>query len=172
MDLTGPTPRCYVPRLLMSTQMENFIFLDLRKVAVHKEMHVWPSRITSYWRYAICPPPVAAPYLTYTCKLLTDAKLFHVVGFRAARHQRRVPVKVRVGCLWANGTFSLILREDYKSVCVRVLPHLFECKTVRLTSERVGCDTWGIGYQSCIFRWTQYAPAGVHASVRCFFPLL
>ena len=132
-DLTGPTPHCYVPHVLVSSQLNVFIFLYLRKVAVHTEIHLWPTRISSYWRYARCPPPVATPYPTYTCKLLTGAQLFPAVGLRAARHQRTVPVKVRVGCRCAHGTLCRRLREDYKSECVRVLPHLFASKAVKLT---------------------------------------
>ena len=133
MDVTGPTPHCYVPHVLVSSQLNMFFFLDLRKVAVHTEIHLWPTRISSSLRYARCPPPVATPYPTYTCKVLTGAQLFPAVGFRASRQKRREPVKVRVGCRWARGTFCRRLHEDYKSGCVRVLPHLFACKAVRIT---------------------------------------
>ena len=127
MYITSRTPRCYVPHVLVSSQLNVFIFLCVRKVAVHTEIHLWPTRISNSWRYARCPLPVAAPYPTYTCKPLTDAQLFSMVGLSAARHQRRVAVKVRVGCRCAHGTFCRRLREDYKSECVRVLPHLFAC---------------------------------------------
>jgi hypothetical protein len=80
VDVTGPTPRCNVPPVLVSSQLNMFFFLDLRKVVVHAEVILWPTRISNSSRYAKCPPPVAAPCPIYTCKLLTGAQLFHVEG--------------------------------------------------------------------------------------------
>jgi hypothetical protein len=104
MDLTGPTLHCYVPGVFVSSQLNMFFFLELRKLAVHTEIHLWPTRISSTWRYARCPPPVATPCSTYTYKVLTDANLFPVMCLRAAGQLRRVPVKVTVGYRLTHGT--------------------------------------------------------------------
>jgi hypothetical protein len=142
-------------------------------VTVHTEIHLWPKGISNSKRYAICPPPVAAPSPTYTCKSLTGAKFLPVVDIRASRQQRTVPVKVSVGCRLAHGTFRRGLGEDYRSGCVRVRPHLFVCKAVRLTSKRSGHEMWGKGFPRCMCRWTQHALPSLLASVRycCNVPL-
>jgi hypothetical protein len=83
LDLTGPTPCCYVPRLRVSSHLNMFFSLDLRNEAVPHGDAPWPTRISSFCRYARRPPPVAAPYPIYRCRVLTGAQFVPVVVLRA-----------------------------------------------------------------------------------------